>query len=171
MGKKSDKEAAVEVIPEKSFSDEALLEISKNIAKAFRVFDSLGNDTCDVREIGTVFRSLNVYPSEEQLKGWIIELEDDEPTGYIHFAKFNALALKVITSNIVKRANEEELYRAFLTLDMDKRGYLLPEELRNFLQNDGEKFSDEEMEEMLLTCTDPTEGKIFYEDFVVMLVK
>jgi hypothetical protein len=37
-------------------------------AAAFSVFDREGRLTCDVREIGTVVRSLNINPSEKQLQ-------------------------------------------------------------------------------------------------------
>ena len=35
----------------------------------------------------------------------------------------------------------------------------------------GEKFTQEEFDELLASCVDPQEGKVFYEDFVKILAK
>ncbi|KAJ3401870.1 Mitogen-activated protein kinase 13, partial [Chytridiales sp. JEL 0842] len=90
----------------------------------FAVFDQTSNNTVDVREVGTILRSLGVYPSEDQLRQWIKE-----------------------------------------ALDAEKKGYLTPEELRNYMTTDGEPFSQEEIDEMLNACTDPTDNRIYYEDY------
>ena len=46
----------------------------KKIKKAFDVFDQQGNETCDAREVGSILRSLNIYPSQEQLANIIKEV-------------------------------------------------------------------------------------------------
>ncbi|KAJ3062307.1 Dynein regulatory complex protein 8, partial [Quaeritorhiza haematococci] len=80
-----------------------------------------------------------------------LKMEGEEPTGYIALDKFSEVAMRILTSSVHSiRDSEEVLYRAFLTLDVDKKGYLLPEELRNYLTSDGEPLTKEEMEEMLL---------------------
>ncbi|KAI8806421.1 hypothetical protein BJ742DRAFT_816777 [Cladochytrium replicatum] len=151
--------------------DEFSLALLKRITKAFDTFDANNIHACDAREVGTIIRSLGVYPSEEQLKAWIKEMEPDEPNGYIMFERFSKVALRILTSNSTGRDDEEKLYRAFRTLDGERKGYLLPGELREALMNEGEQFSKEEMEEMIMACTDPTEGKIYYEDYVTILAQ
>ena len=42
----------------------------------------------DVREIGTIVRSLGHCPSESQLQEVIGEMEDTEQMGYIHLDRF-----------------------------------------------------------------------------------
>jgi len=34
-------------------------------------------------QVGTIIRSLNIYPSEKQLQRWIHEIEEEEPTGCV----------------------------------------------------------------------------------------
>ncbi|KAL2917259.1 hypothetical protein HK105_203324 [Polyrhizophydium stewartii] len=157
--------AARSETPRDSERSQALL---KKIKRAFETFDLQNNSTCDVREVGTIIRSLNIYPSEEQLHGWIKEMEEDEPTGYITFQKFSKTALRILSSNAHVRDDDEKLFRAFQILDAEKRGYLLPDELRSFMTSHGEPFSHEEIEEMLTACTDPAENKVYYEDYIAL---
>ena len=55
------------------------------------MFDREQKDVCDVREVGTIIRSLNIYPTEKQLQRWIHEIEEEEPSGFIMYEKFEAL--------------------------------------------------------------------------------
>ncbi|KAG9336092.1 hypothetical protein JZ751_002439 [Albula glossodonta] len=64
---------------------------------------------------------------------------------------------------------EELLIQAFEVLDQEKKGYLEPEELKKFMTQEGEPFSNDEMEEMLSASVDPDKNVIFYKDFVGMM--
>ena len=44
---------------------EQVIEIKKKARDAFSVFDREGRNACDVREVGTIVRSLNIYPTEK----------------------------------------------------------------------------------------------------------
>ncbi|EGF76563.1 hypothetical protein BATDEDRAFT_28387 [Batrachochytrium dendrobatidis JAM81] len=138
----------------------------KKIKRAFEAFDLQNNQSCDVREIGTIIRSLNVYPSESQLQGWIKEMQETESSDSISFSTFSRVVMKILNSSICVRDDDEKLYRAFQVLDTEKRGFLMPDELRSLLTQQGEVFSHEEVEEMLTACTDPVENKVYYEDYV-----
>ena len=50
--------------------------------------DESHNVKVDVREIGTIVRSLGHCPSESQLQEVIGEMEDTEQMGYIHLDRF-----------------------------------------------------------------------------------
>ena len=39
-------------------------------------------------------RSLDIFPSEEQLRGWITEMEEAEPTGYVSYEKFLPVTIR-----------------------------------------------------------------------------
>ena len=58
---------------------------------------------------------------------------------------------------------ESILLQAFETLDIDKKGYLLPEEISSFFKDEGEPFLQEELEEFLSASVDPNKGRIFYK--------
>ncbi|KAJ2999954.1 Dynein regulatory complex protein 8 [Globomyces sp. JEL0801] len=112
-----------------------------------------------VREIGTILRSIGIYPTLEQLHQWVTQMEEDEPTGYITKEKFNAVCTSIMSSKYPEKDDEETLYRAFQALDIEKKGYLLPDDLKRYMTSQGEVFTTEEIEEMLAACTDPTENK------------
>lgn len=98
-------------------------------------------------------------------------MEEDEPSGYITFAKFRETTLNIMSTTYPVQGDEESLFRAFQALDTEKKGYLLPEELRKYMTTMGEVFTKEEVDEMLAACTDPTENKIYYDDYAQILAK
>lgn len=90
--------------------------------------------------MGTIIRSLNIFPTEKQLQLWIIQIEEDEPTGFIvyekvrglvkvhsnflcvrnplrlaRFLQFEALVLRLMTEEATshKRNTEDEILAAF----------------------------------------------------------
>ena len=48
------------------------------------------------REVGTIIRSLNCYPSEAELGDMIQEVEEEEPTGFIRLEKFQPMMARVL---------------------------------------------------------------------------
>ena len=55
--------------------------------RAFKIFDQLKNDTINYREVGTVLRSLGVYPSMEQLNTWVLKMEHDSESGQVTWSR------------------------------------------------------------------------------------
>ena len=98
-------------------------------------------------------------------------MEEDEPTGYIAYARFKETTIKILSSTYPVQSDEETIFRAFQSMDTEKKGFLLPEELRRYMTTMGEAFTNEEIDEMLAACTDPVENKIFYEDYAQILAK
>ena len=56
-------------------------EVQNKVVEAFEVFDHENSKTVDVREVGTIIRSLGHCPSESQLQETISEMEDAEQMG------------------------------------------------------------------------------------------
>ena len=67
-------------------------------------------------------------------------------------------------------ASEELLIKAFQVLDEDHKSHLTPEDLKRFMMEEGEAFSQEELDEMLTAAKDPDRGIIFYKDFVTLML-
>ncbi|XP_075851649.1 dynein regulatory complex protein 8 isoform X1 [Microcebus murinus] len=145
-------------------------ELHKKIKDAFEVFDHESNNTVDVREIGTIMRSLGCCPSEGELHDLIAEVEDEEPTGYIRFEKFLPVMTEILLQRRYRPVPEDILLRAFEVLDSTKRGFLTKEELVKYMTEEGEPFSQEEMEEMLSAAIDPDSNSIHYRDYITMMV-
>ncbi|KAA0710904.1 EF-hand calcium-binding domain-containing protein 2 [Triplophysa tibetana] len=144
-------------------------ETHKKISNAFDVFDHESNKTVDVREIGTIIRSLGCYPSEAELHDIIAELEEEEPTGFVRYERFLPTMTKILLERKFRPITEDLLLQAFEVLDQQKKGYLEPEELNRYLTQEGEPFTQEEVEEMLSAAVDPDKNVILYKDFVSMM--
>ncbi|XP_058165381.1 dynein regulatory complex protein 8 isoform X3 [Dasypus novemcinctus] len=155
---------------ERERTEIAVAEFHKKIRDAFEVFDHESNNTVDVREIGTIIRSLGCCPSEGELHDLIAEVEEEEPTGYIRLEKFLPVMTEILLERKYRPIPEDSLLRAFEVLDPAKRGFLTKEELIKYMTEEGEPFSQEEMEEMLSAAIDPESNSIHYKDYIAMMV-
>ncbi|XP_048457327.1 dynein regulatory complex protein 8 [Rhincodon typus] len=97
------------------------------------------------------------------------EVEEEEPTGYIQLEKFLPMMTRVLLERKYRPQPEDVILRAFEVLDQTKKGYLTQEELTKYLTEEGEPFTQEEMEEMLSAAVDPEKNVIFYKDFAAMM--
>ncbi|XP_029409974.1 dynein regulatory complex protein 8 [Nannospalax galili] len=155
---------------ERESPEAIVVEIHKKIKEAFEVFDHESNNTVDVREIGTIIRSLGCCPSEGELHIFISEVEDEEPSGYIRFEKFLPVMTKALLERKFRPIPEDVLLQAFEVFDTAKHGFLTREELIKYMTEEGEPFSQEEMEEMLSAAIDPESNSINYRDYIAMMV-
>ena len=61
----------------------------------------------------------------------ITEIEEEEPTGFIRFEKFERMMSRILLENQYPRDSEDKLLRAFRTLDPDNKGYIEADKLRD----------------------------------------
>uniref|UniRef100_A0A8C6WZD2 EF-hand calcium binding domain 2 n=1 Tax=Neogobius melanostomus TaxID=47308 RepID=A0A8C6WZD2_9GOBI len=142
-------------------------DVHKKIKAAFEAFDYEANNTVDVREIGTIICSLGCFPSQADLHAFIAQVEDQ--TGCIHLEKFLPVMTKVLLEKKFPPIPEDKLLQAFETLDKEKKGYLEPAELTKYMMQEGEVFTQEEMDEMLTAHTDQKDNVIYYKDIIDQL--
>jgi len=154
---------------EKSDVENATADLQKKIADAFDIFDHESNKTVDVREIGTIIRSLNCCPSEGEVHDILADMEEDEPTGYIRFERFEPVMMKILLERKYRPASEDQLLKAFSVLDQESKGYLTSDELQKLMIEGGEPFTQEEMEEMLSAAVDPDKGIVYYKDYASLM--
>ena len=60
--------------------------------------------------------------------------------------------------------------KAFSVLDEDHKSHLTPEDLKRYMTEEGEPFTQEEMDEMLTAAKDPDRGVILYRDFITLML-
>lgn len=156
-------------------SAEKAEEIKRKLKASFTVFELETKDKrgmCDEREVPTIVRSLGLNPSQEQLRDIITEVRgDDNATGYVDYARFEKVMLRVMTEqmNEYTRDTEEKLLRAFRAFDPEGKGYIDGEWLKNLCMTRGDAFRPEEATNMLGAAADEATGHIYYEDFVELL--
>ncbi|XP_064394582.1 dynein regulatory complex protein 8-like [Halichondria panicea] len=150
--------------------DPVLVDINKKIVEAFDIFDHESNKTADVREVGTIIRSLGCYPSEAELQDMIQEVEEEEPTGFIRLDKFQPMMARVMLEKRYQPSSEEIILKAFEVLDQDRKSYLTEVELKKFMTEEGEAFTPEELEEFLTAAVDQEKGVVQYREFVTTML-
>ncbi|XP_078001331.1 dynein regulatory complex protein 8-like [Glandiceps talaboti] len=154
---------------EKESAESLLAEIQKKITDAFDIFDHESNKTVDVREVGTIIRSLGCCPTEGELHDLLAEMEEEEPTGYIRYDRFLPIMTNVLMERKFKPAPEDQILKSFEVLDTEKKGHITVEEITKYMSEEGEPFTQEELEEMLSAAVDPDKGFILYKDYASMM--
>eukprot|EP01064_Diplonema_japonicum_P009590 TRINITY_DN17062_c0_g1_i1.p1 TRINITY_DN17062_c0_g1~~TRINITY_DN17062_c0_g1_i1.p1 ORF type:complete len:213 (+),score=51.39 TRINITY_DN17062_c0_g1_i1:70-639(+) len=158
------------------------------IKTVFKLFERDNNGLCDVREVGTMVRALGLNPKEKQLDEMIREIETDQSTGFVKFQRdpvpageksteprrFFELMLDVLLTHeyqgeLLIRDTEESILKAFEALDPEGKGYIDSEYLKELMVTRGERFTNEEVLEMLNAAADPETGYIKYDDYAPIL--
>nr|XP_013799262.1 PREDICTED: EF-hand calcium-binding domain-containing protein 2 [Apteryx mantelli mantelli] len=65
---------------------------------------------------------------------------------------------------------EDVLLHAFEALDENKCGYLTKEELVKYMTEEGEPFTQEEMEDMLSAALEPETNTVCYKDYITLMI-
>ena len=150
-------------------SPEWIAETEMKIREAFDLFDKDKSDAIVQEEVGTVMRYLGVYPTEKALVLEILpEMQDDEPTGFISYKKFEKKMLQLIASRQWEPDSQETILQAFRTLDSENRGYISADILEELLQSKGAPFRPKELEAFFLVAKDQESGNVFYEDYATL---
>uniref|UniRef100_A0A1A9VM93 EF-hand domain-containing protein n=1 Tax=Glossina austeni TaxID=7395 RepID=A0A1A9VM93_GLOAU len=145
-------------------------ELEKRIIEAFCIFDHVGDKTIDVREVGTVLRFLGCAPTEKEVNDVITQTEMEDSAGEVHLTKFLPYIIHLLTDHRMEPAGPEELLAAFHVIDDENRGYLEPEYFSKLMMEEGEPFTQEEVDEMLAIAIDPLSGQINYEYYLNQLM-
>ncbi|XP_059317942.1 calmodulin-3-like [Lycium ferocissimum] len=133
--------------------------------EAFSLFDKDGDGCITVEELGTVIRSLDQNPTEEELQDMVNEVDADG-NGTIEFTEF----LNLMAKKMRETDGEEEFKEAFKVFDKDQNGYISATELRHVMINLGEKLTDEEVEQMIREADLDGDGQVNFNEFVKMMM-
>ncbi|XP_040524880.1 dynein regulatory complex protein 8 isoform X3 [Gallus gallus] len=104
------------------------------------------------------------------IKLTLAQVEEEEPTGYVHLEKFLPVMTKVLLDRSYRPIPEDVLLHAFEALDENKSGYITKEELVKHMTEEGEPFTEEEMEEMLSSALDPETNAVHYRNYISLMV-
>lgn len=126
--------------------------------------DKDGDGTITSTELGAVMRSLGQQPTEAALKQMISEVDADG-SGTIDFAEF----LTLMSRKMKSADSQAEILEAFKVFDKDGSGKISADELRQVMNNLGEKLSDEEVSEMIREADTNGDGEIDVKEFVKMM--
>lgn len=145
-------------------------DLDKKIVEAFLVFDHADNKTVEVREIGTVLRSLGCAPTEDDLQEIINATVSVDISGSIHLGKFLPYISPLLNARRFQPLGAERLLEAFRLLDKDNSGAIDRDYLGKLMMEAGDPFTQDELDEMMLIACDPRTNTIPYEMFINQLL-
>jgi calmodulin len=141
------------------------------IREAFSYLEKDGKGYVIREEISSIMRYFGQFPSEAQVVDVILpEIQEDEPTTYVYYEKFEKYMLNAIINNEFEPDDGETLLAAFRILDPEGKGYIEVDTMKKLLMNEGIPFYDREWQEFE-KYSDVTETNVInYEEYVSKLV-
>ncbi|CAF1057166.1 unnamed protein product [Rotaria sordida] len=133
----------------------------QELKDAFDVFDTDGSGKISHRELGNIFKALNIRTNDNQLKQFVNEM-DTNGSGQIEFDEF----CRVMATTFFKKYSQDELRAAFRQFDQDGSGYIQAQELEHIMQKIGRRFNKDEIDAMVKSLDQSGDGKIGFDEFV-----
>ena len=147
----------------------------KKLEEEFLELDEDGDGTITVEEIGKILRSMKkaLKVNESEIKRVLADIDKDGD---------GAVNMKEYFSNMKNKTDRHLIHRALATrskcrkqfakFDKDGSGFVTVEEIKQvFEEKTGGAVSIEQVEEMLKDSDKSGDGKINYEEFVLMMTK
>eukprot|EP00873_Tetraselmis_striata_P006582 jgi/Tetstr1/426846/TSEL_017060.t1 len=144
----------------------------KRVREAFLTFEHReGSKLVDSKEIATVIRSMGINPSSAQCDLILSEIRNEDGTPLITLDKFESVMTRYLMEkkSELQRDDYHRLLRAFKFFDPEKRGWIPADYLKNLMLTKGEVFSSDEVNHMLSAAVDEDTGRIYYEDYAMLL--
>ena len=122
------------------------IEINENTQKirdCFNFYDRDYDGKIDIRQLGTLIRSLGCAPTEEEIKQMIVEfgIEGD----YFQIEQFEIIMAREQSKPDTR---EIKLRKAFEVFDEEKKGKIKAKDLAHNLMTVGDKMTKEEVEKV-----------------------
>ena len=141
------------------------------IADTWKIIDTKNDGYVDKREISYIMRYLLQFPSEIQVRDYIIvKLEDDEPSEFIKYEKFEPYMLDVLMKNEFEPSPAEHLLAAFRCLDPSNTGQIKIDVIKELLTTKGIQLREKEYEPFINFAQDKSGKFVEYEDYVAKLI-
>lgn len=130
----------------------------KDLRLAFEAIDADGNGIITMDELKTAMEKSGI--KDDSLYKLFASI-DTNNSGLISYSEFLAATMRKKMLN-----DEDKLIEAFDKLDTDGNGYL---EIDDFMRLMGSEFKQEEVEEMIKSADKSGDGKIDFDEFLVMM--
>ena len=122
----------------------------QQIRKAFNIIDPDNKGFVDKREVSYIMRYLLQFPSEAQVRDYIIvKLEDDHPNDHIKYEKMEPYLVDVLMKNEFEPSPAEHLLAAFRILDPTNSGRIRADIIEELLTTKGIPLRDKEFKQFI----------------------
>lgn len=160
--------------------------------EAFKFFDTDQDGYVETSEIGKLMRSVGLYPSENEIQ----QIQKSRGSTKFDLADFIAMLTAPTPLLVDPNINEQQMREAFRMFDsygtynnnnnnvstlsqaffsfhffIIGNGFVNLMQMRNALQNLGEKLRDDEIDELIREADIDAEGNVNYEELVKILCR
>jgi calmodulin len=136
-------------------------ELIAEFKEAYSVFNKNADGQLTARELGSLMRALGQQATEAELADMVLE-GDLDGNGTIDFPEF----LSLMNRKFQEADNDDAMGEAFKVFDKNGDGYISAAELKMLLSNLGEKFTEDEIDEMVADADQDKDGQLSYNEFV-----
>lgn len=133
----------------------------------FDLFDSSSSGYVERKQLKVMMRLLGYEPRKEQLNRILTQCGITQRSVRIQYDEFHNLILLIMNEKDI----QEEMARAFTLFDLDKTGTISFENLKQVAHNLGEKFTDDELREMITEADLNKDGAVDESEFVRIMKK
>ena len=145
-----------------------------DLKEEFLSLDQDGDGNITIRELENILRSMQnkLRASEDDIQTAIKSLDMDGD-GTINLAEFYKNQKNKTKHDLIHRAliQRSRIRKEFEKFDADNSGFITKQELLEVMHERGAKISAEQLTEMLSESDQDDDGKINYEEFVVLMTK
>lgn len=134
--------------------------------EAFQIFDKHSEGYISTKELGTVFNSLGINISEEDLIEIITIYDNDQNNSMIDFITF----LDIIAKKKDDIYKEEDLINAFRIFDKEGNGKISIKELRYVMMSSGVDFNENYIKDIINESNVDNDEFIDYHKFIKLLI-
>jgi len=134
--------------------------------EAFQIFDKHSEGYISTKELGTIFNSLGINISEEDLIEIITIYDNDQNNSMIDFIAF----LDIIAKKKDDIYKEEDLINAFRIFDKEGNGKISIKELRYVMMSSGVDFNESYIKDIINESNVDNDEFIDYHKFIKLLI-
>ena len=134
--------------------------------EAFQIFDKHSEGYISTKELGTIFNSLGINISEEDLIEIITIYDNDQNNNMIDFITF----LDIIAKKKDDIYKEEDLINTFRIFDKEGNGKISIKELRYVMMSSGVDFNENYIKDIINESNVDNDEFIDYHKFIKLLI-
>eukprot|EP00039_Didymoeca_costata_P019999 m.339674 g.339674 ORF g.339674 m.339674 type:complete len:152 (-) comp18908_c0_seq1:974-1429(-) len=147
-------------------------ELKDQLKEIFKTYDDKGEGSLDLATAVKAIRSVGESLNSEELGEYLKDKgasTDKQGNPTLSLEHFNDLVCGSIYGDNSQK--QQELQNAFQVFDMEKKGVIKASEMRYVMTNLGERFSIEEVEELINEAHVDSGGNINYNNFISMMTR
>lgn len=149
------------------FEETLLTEQQKrDIKEAFNLFDYEGQGKLKTKELKVAMRALGFEPKREEVRKILTEM-NRESSEFLSYNDF----VSIMSQKYTEKDVMDEIRKAFQLFDDDNTGFITIKNLKKVAEKLGEKFKDEDLQEMIEEADKDGDGAISLEEFAFVMQK